>query len=173
MKFTIIFSPLNDKKSLKAFFISSIIITIIYFSFSIALTLFLTIPFPKGRLTDIILFGWLKAFSTFIAIDWIVLALFPIVGGLLFANYSYWKCKTNKIANTGLGIGLLAAICPACLLPIIGISSFIPFLTKIGIYIKIGTLLVLIGATYYVANRQTKCLLNKKEANSAKKISKK
>lgn len=157
MKFTIIFAPLKHKKSLKIFLLSSVIIAIIYFSFSIILSLLSTKPFPQGSLVDVILFAGFKAFSTFITLDWIILALFPIFGGLLFANYSYWKCKTNATANSGLVVGLLAVTCPACILPIIGISSFVTFLTKISIYIKIVSLLVVISTTYYLAINHDKC----------------
>lgn len=155
--FTIVFYPLKNKKAIKIFLLSAIIISVIYLLFSIALSLFSTTPFPKGNLIEVILFGGFKAFSTFIAIDWIILALFPLFGGLLFANYSYWKCKTSKTANTGLVAGLFAATCPACILPVLGIFSSAAFLASISIYIKIGALILLIGATYFVANKQNKC----------------
>ena len=127
--------------------------------------MFSTRPFPKGNIVDIILFSGLKAFSTFTLFDWIILAMFPLVGGLLFANYSFWKCKYNKTANTGMFIGLLAATCPACILPFIGFSSFFVFLTGISIYLKTGALLVVLAATFIVANKQNKCTptKNKKE----------
>jgi hypothetical protein len=163
MDLTIIFKPLKDKKSLELFLLSSIIITIIYFSFSIFLSLLSTKPFPKGSLTEVLLFGGLKAFSTFVFYDWFILALFPIFGGLLFANYTYWKCKTNTTASTGLVAGLLATTCPACILPVVGLSSFVTFLTKINIYIKIVGLLVVISTTYYVAINHEKCSTDRLE----------
>lgn len=153
-----IFIPLKEKKQLKIFILSTIIITIIYFSFSVLLSLFSTTPFPKGNFLGIILFGLFKAFSTFIALDWIILAMFPLSGGLLFANYSFYKCKSSKAANTGMVAGLLAAVCPACILPIIGISSFVTFLTGISIYIRLGALLLVIGSTVFIANKKKVCV---------------
>lgn len=160
-KFTIIFKALENKKGIKTFFISAIIISLVYLLFSILTSLLATKPWPKVNLIDLILFAGMKAFSMFTTLDWIILVLFPLFGGLLFANYSYWKCKTNKLSKAGLTGGLFAAICPACLLPIIGAYSFVAFLTKIIIYIKIGALAMIIVATYFVASRQTKCSVPK------------
>lgn len=156
MNFKAIFEPLKDKKALKTFFLSIIIIAIIYISFSVILSIIAVKPLPNGSIIDVILYGGLRAFSTFNILDWIILSLFPLLGGLLFANYSYWKCENSKVGNTGLIAGLLAATCPACILPIIGITSFITFLTKITIYIKIIALLLLLGGTIYVANKNCK-----------------
>ena len=154
MDFSIIFKCLKDKKALRTFVLATVIITVVYFAFSISLSLFSTRPFPQGTIMDLILFGGLKAFSTFKAFDWIILALFPLVGGLLFANYSYWKCA-SKTASSGLVVGLFAATCPACILPIMGISSVVTFLTGISVYLKLGALILLVGGTYYVANKRT------------------
>lgn len=156
MDFFIIFKCLKDKKALKTFILSAAILAIVYFTFSIIISLLSIKPFPQGTLIEIILFGMLRAFSTFRIHDWIVLGLFPLVGGLLFANCSFWKCKSKKSAHTGLVVGLLAAICPACILPIVGITFFVTFLTKISIHIKIAGLIFLVISTYYVAN--SKCL---------------
>ncbi|MBC8500708.1 MAG: hypothetical protein ISS25_00445 [Nanoarchaeota archaeon] len=156
MKFQVIFFPLKEKKTIKVFLLSTIIIAIVYVSFSIILSLLSTRPLPEGSMINILLFTGFKAFSGFNVFDWVILGLFPIIGGLLYANYSYWKCKANKAANVGLVAGLLAATCPACILPVVGISSFIAFLTKISIYIKIVALLVLVWGTFYVANIQCK-----------------
>lgn len=156
MNFKAIFIPLKDKKTIKVFFVSVIIIAIVYFAFSVVLSLLTTKPLPDGSIVDILLFSGFKAFSTFNILDWIILGLFPLFGGLLFANYSYWKCKNSKVGNTGLIAGLLAATCPACILPVIGITSFITILTKIAIYIKIIALLLLLGGTIYVANKNCK-----------------
>jgi len=162
MKIKAIFDPLKKKESLKVFFLALTIIAGVYFIFSIGFALLSIKPFPQGKIMDIIIFSGFKAFSTFFLIDWILLALFPLVGGLLFANYSYYKCKTSTAGKTGLGLGLIAATCPACILPILGFTAAITFLTKISIYIKIGALLLLVGATVYVANKEKKCLPEKK-----------
>ena len=156
MNLFIIFKCLKDKKALKTFILSAAILAIVYFAFSIIISLLSIKPFPQGTIVGIILFGALRAFSPFKILDWVVLGLFPLVGGLLFANCSFWKCKTKKSAHTGLIIGLLATICPACILPIVGVTFFVTFLTKISIYIKIAGLIFLVISTYYVAN--SKCL---------------
>lgn len=158
MKLRPVFVPLKQKKSLNVFIWSALIITAIYFSFSVLLSLLSTRPLPKANITDLILFGSLKAFATFNYVDWIILAMFPLAGGILFANYSYWKCKSNKTAKTGLAFGLLAATCPACILPVVGFYSFVTFLTGISIYIKLGALLLVIGATVFVANQKNVCV---------------
>jgi len=149
------FLPLKKKESLKIFFVSAIIIAIIYIVFSIVTSLLTIKPFPQGNIFFVVLFAAFRSFSTFTNLDWIILALFPLVGGLLFANYSYWKCATSKTAKTGLAFGLVAAVCPACILPILGISSVIVFVTKISLYLKLGALALLLGSTFYVANRKS------------------
>ena len=132
-----------------------------YLASSIIIALLSIKPFPKGDIIGVILFGALRAFSTFNNLDWIILALFPLAGGLLFANCSFWKCKSKKSSSAGLVAGLLAAICPACILPIFGATLFVTFLTKISIYIKIAGLIFIIGGTYYVANTNCTCLTKK------------
>ena len=46
---------LKEKKELKIFILSTFIIAVIYFSFSVFLSLFSTKPFPKGNIIDLIL----------------------------------------------------------------------------------------------------------------------
>ena len=156
MDFFIIFRCLKDKKALKTFIFSTIIIAVVYLVFSIGITLLSVRPFPQGGIIEIALFGAFKAFSTFTISDWIAFGLFPLVGGLLFANCSFWRCKTKKSTHTTLFIGLLTTICPDCLLPIFGAVFFVTFLTKISIYIKVAGLVFLIASMNYVAN--SKCL---------------
>jgi len=150
----IIFKFLKDSQAVKTGLLSAGIILSVYVGFSVLLSVLSLRPFPEGSLIDIILFGGLRAFSGFRPIDWVILGLFPIFGGILFANYSFWKCKTSGTAKTGLFAGLLAATCPACILPVIGASSVLTFVTKISIYIKIGALALIIGATYVVVRKQ-------------------
>ena len=76
----IIFKCLKDKKSLRTFIFSVVILAIVYFAFSIIISLLSIKPLPQGTLIEIILFGMLRAFSTFRILDWIVLVLFPLIG---------------------------------------------------------------------------------------------
>jgi hypothetical protein len=158
MRIESIFYPLKEKKSIQVFFLSAFVITMTYLIFSISLSVFSTRPLPKGNAIDIILFGGFKAFSSFTSSDWAILALFPVFGGLLFANYTYYKCKTSKSGQAGLIVGLLAATCPACILPVVGVSVFFTFLTKISIYIKAAALILILISTFLVANSRNKCV---------------
>jgi len=153
----IIFQALKDKKSLKIGIISALIITIVYFIFSLVLGL---VSIEKGYAESFLLiaqFAILKSFLGFRFIDWIFFFGIPLSGGLLFANYNYWKCKSNSMANTGLIAGLFAATCPACILPILGLASIATTLLNISLFIKISAIVIIIASTYFVIYKQQKC----------------
>lgn len=154
------FVPLKSKIGIKVFFKSLILIAITYLIFSILLVFFFSGLLPNANLLDKLLFSALKAFAPLMMVDWIILSLFPLIGGLLFANYNYYKCKTEKKTKAGLFVGFLAASCPACVLPLFGMYSMVIFLSKISLYIEIGALILLLVATYYVANRKKVCDIN-------------
>jgi hypothetical protein len=157
MKLKPVFTPLKNKKALKVFFISALTLSVIYVVFSVSLSMFVTTPLPGGTFFDYILFGGFNAFSTFLWYNWIILSFFPILGGLLFANYTYYKCKVSKTGQGGLAVGLLAATCPACILPLVGVFSFVALLTKYTIIVNIAALFLILGTTIYVANKKGKC----------------
>jgi len=162
MKATIIFIPLKIAKHLKVFGITAGIIAATYLAFSIIIGTATLKPFPSGNWFDIMLFGALRSFSSLTTFDWVILALFPLVGGLLFANYSYWRCSPTKSGKAGLIAGLVAATCPVCIFPIIGIAAIATSLAVVATVIKVAGLLVLIGATYAVALKDTKCKISLK-----------
>lgn len=153
----IIFQPLKEKKSLKIGIISAVIITIVYFAFSLILGLLSIGKWYDESFLLIAQFAILKSFSGFRFIDWILFFGLPLAGGLLFANYQYWKCKSNATANIGLVAGLFAATCPACILPILGLASIATTLFNLSLFIKTGALVIIIASTYFVIYKQQKC----------------
>ena len=157
----IIFKCLKDKKALKSFVNSALLIAAIYVGFSIALSLITTKPFPKGPLLQVIQFGGLKAFAGFLMLDWVVFFGFILVGALLFANYGYWKCPSKTTGHVGLMAGLVTATCPACILPVLGITSFAAGVSTATLFIKIGLLGGLLVATYLVVYKQKSCKITK------------
>lgn len=162
MNIFIIFEPLKDKKSLKIGIIATLIITFLYFLFSVILGLISIGKWYDESFLLILQFALLKSYSQFRFIDWIFLFAFPLVGGLLFANYEYWKCKSSTGANVGLIAGMIAATCPACILPILGAASLTTAAFNASWIIKISALVLLISSTYYVAYIQQKCKVDKK-----------
>ena len=153
----IIFQALKDKKSLKIGLISALVITIVYFAFSLVLGLISIGKWYDESFLLIAQFAILKSFSGFKFIDWILFFALPLSGGLLFANYQYWKCKSNAAANLGLVAGLFAATCPACILPILGLASIATTLFNLSLYIKTSALVIIIASTYFVIYKQRKC----------------
>jgi len=171
MNVFLIFEPLKNKKALKIGIISGVIIGLVYFVFSIFVSM-LSIGFDAMPFFDLFSFGLIKSFSMFTIADWIVFALFPIIGGLVFANYEYWKCKSSKIAHTGLVGGLLAATCPACILPVLGLASATTAVFQLSWIIKISALVLLLASTYLIAYKQQKCVIDKNNSISANNKSK-
>ena len=153
----VIFQALKDKRSLKIGIISALIITIVYFAFSLVLGLVSIGKWYDESFLLIAQFAILKSFSGFRFIDWILFFGLPLSGGLLFANYRYWRCKGNSAANIGLVAGLFAATCPACILPILGLASIATTLFNISLFIKISALVIIIASTYFVIYKQQKC----------------
>ena len=157
----LIFRPLKNKKALKIGIISGIFIGIIYFIFSIVVVM-LSIGFDALPFSDLFSFAIIKSFSLFTIADWVVFALFPILGGLVFANYEHWKCKSSKTANAGLVGGLLAATCPACILPVLGLTAATTAAFQISWIVKIGALILLLVSAYFIAHKQQKCMIENK-----------
>ena len=153
----IIFKFFKDRKATLTFLVMTATITVLYVGFSILLALVATKPFPKGPVIDVILFGGLKAFAGFLVYDWIMFVGLILVGALLFANYSYWKCNTKKTGTAGVTAGLLTATCPACILPALGITSLGAGFAVAANIAKFVILVVLVGATYFIVNKQQKC----------------
>ena len=153
----IIFKFFSDRKARMTFLIMAATITVVYIAFSVLLALVATRPFPKGPITDVILFGGFKAFAGFLVYDWIMFVGLILVGAMLFANYSYWKCKTKRAGTAGVTAGVLVATCPACILPALGIASLgagVAIATNIA---KLAILVLMVGATYFIVNKQQKC----------------
>jgi hypothetical protein len=168
MEWEVIFKCLRGRKSVKVFIISACVIAAFYLIFTVVPSLWSLKTLPQGSLTEIILFGGLRAFSAFQWYDWTMLVLFPIVGGLSFANAYFWKCQPSKSTRGVLFIGLLAATCPACLIPILGIGAFITLLTKVSIYIKATVLLFLLAGAYFIAMQGNSCKISKKNKRGSK-----
>ncbi len=156
MKYLIIFKPLVDRKALKVGIIASLVISLIYLAFSVLVTMY-SVGFNSMSLHNLFIFSLFKAFSLFVLSDWIFLFLFPLAGGLLFANYEYWRCKSSKTANTGLLAGLFATTCPACILPVLGLTSLTTVVFRISWVVKIAALAILLFSIYFIAYRQNKC----------------
>jgi hypothetical protein len=153
----LIFYPLKEKKTIQTFAFVSIIMALIYWAFTTLLVLLSFKPFPKTNILGTIWHAAYQSLLSYTISDICVIVLYSLVGGLLFANYSYWKCGSTKSANAGILASIIAATaCPACLLPLIGFASFAGFLTGAEIYLKIGILLILIFSMYYVAITQNK-----------------
>jgi len=161
MNLFLIFEPLKNKKALKIGIISGAVIGLIYFIFSIIVAMF-SIGFNVMPFSDLFSFAIIKSFSLFTIADWVVFALFPILGGLVFANYEHWKCKSSKIAHSGLVGGLLVATCPACILPVLGLTAATTAVFQISWIIKIGALALLLVSTYLIAYKQQKCIIKNK-----------
>jgi hypothetical protein len=157
----IIFKCFKDRKARNYFYISAIILTVIYVAFSIIIALLTTKPFVTGPILEVILFGWFKAKSFLLPFDWFVFWAFIIVGALLFANYKYWKCSSKASGKAGMIAGLITATCPACILPVLGLTSIAVGFSRITNIIKISLLILLVAATYYVALKQKDCLISK------------
>jgi hypothetical protein len=153
----LIFRPLKEAKTLKIFVVVSLIMVAVYYLFGVLVFLLTLQPFPQDVLGTIA-YGIGELVFTYTVSDIVVILLYALVGGLLYANYSYWKCASNKSANTGLMVGLVAATaCPACALPLLGLASFAGFLTGIGgVILKFGVLTALVVAMYSVAIVQNK-----------------
>ena len=162
MKPLIIFQALKDKKSLKIGLISAAIIMIIYFAFSLILGLLSIGKWYDESFLLIAQFAILKSFSGFVLVDWLLFFGLPLSGGLLFANYNYWKCKSNTAGNIGLVAGLFAATCPACILPILGLASIATTLFNLSLIIKTSALVVIVASTYFVIYKQQKCKVSQK-----------
>ena len=158
----IIFEPLKDKKSLKFFVISGLVIAMVYVIINVLLFMF-TIGIDKMPLPTLIQFSTIKAFSSFTTSEGVFLILFPIVGGLLFANYHYWKCKPNSLTYSGIFLGFLSTMCIACILPVLGLAAFSTIAFQVGRIVKYSVLILLVAAMYYVALKQQKCNLKDKK----------
>ena len=130
----IIFQALKDKRSLKIGIISALIITIVYFVFSLVLGLISIGKWYDESFLLIAQFAILKSFSQFRLFDWILFFAFPLTGGLLFANYSFRKCKDASVGSVGLIAGLIAATCPAC---VEGIKNYNYIYDKYGEKVQI------------------------------------
>jgi len=157
----IIFKCLQNKKSLKTFIKAVGIISLIFVVFSISLSLITTRPFPTGNIMDVILFGLFKAFLSFLVLDWVIFIGFIIFGSLLYANYEYWKCPSKKSGHVGIMAGLVTATCPACILPVLGLSAIAVGVSTVTTYIKIGLLVGLLAMTYIVVYKQKSCKITK------------
>ena len=156
MKYLLIFKPLENKKALKVGIVATIVISLVYLTVSVLVTMY-SVGFNSMSLHNLFIFSLFKSFSSLVLSDWIFLFLFPLIGGLLFANYEYWKCKNSKTANTGLFAGLIAATCPACILPVLGLTSLTTVVLRISWVVKISALAILLFSIYFIAYRQNKC----------------
>ncbi len=156
MKYFIIFRPLGNKKALKVGIIAAVVISLVYLTVSVLITMY-SVGFTSMSLPNLFIFSLFKAFSLLVLSDWIFLLLFPFAGGLLFANYEYWRCKSSKTANVGLMGGLIAATCPACILPVLGLTSLTTTVLRISWVVKISALALLFVSIYFVAYRRNKC----------------
>jgi len=153
----IIFRFFRNKHANHVFLISAVLIAILYLVFSVVLALVTTRPFPKGPVLDVIAFGWIKANSFLLPFDWIIFILIVLSGAMLFANYSYWRCGQKAAGKVGITAGVIAATCPACILPVLGISALGTAVAVASNIIKVAIVLVLVGATYFIVNKQKKC----------------
>lgn len=160
MEPNIIFQPLKERKGLKIFLLSSLGIGFFYFAF-LFLSAGKALNFPLFSLEIFTNAPFIvaKAFALYRTIDYIFLLLFPLTGGLLFANCNYWACEKKGAKNLGemsLLLGLVTITCPACLLPLLGLASLIPFIFKFGSIIKGILIFLIIASIYLVAYRQQK-----------------
>ena len=155
MKLPLIFQPLCNFRAIKVAGIAAILTAIIYGLFSVIVAAG-AIGFRVLPPAELLSFAAVKAFLSFTAADWIVFALFPVAAGLLFANYDYWRCK-SQMGQVGLFAGLIAATCPACILPVLGLTAFTTLAFRISWVIKLAALAFIVFATYLIARKQQKC----------------
>ncbi len=151
--------PLADKQSLIKGIIGGLAIGVVYVLFAFLLVFFASRP-NEGYTPGYALFSFVKSIYQFPLIDVVLFAGIVLSSVLLFANYNYWKCSSESIGKVGLFAGIFALSCPACLLPLLGVVSFSAFALQLGYILKIGALLLIIGGTYFVANRESKCKIN-------------
>jgi len=161
MEAFIIFEPLKNRKSLRLGILATILIFFVYILINIALFMF-SIGFNTMPFNDLVQFAIFKSFTSFTSSEWIFLILFPLVGGLLFANYNYWKCSPDKLTYSGILLGFISTACIACILPALGLAAFATAASHVNQIVKYATLTLLVVATYYVALKQNKCKIDKK-----------
>lgn len=164
MEPTTIFQPLRERRGRQVFLFSSLVIIFFYFAFLFT-SAALALGFPF--LSSAIFFNSstivAQAFASYRFLDYFFLLLFPVAGGLLFANCDYWACQKKGAKNlgmTGLLLGMFTISCPACLLPLLGLAAATPFFFKFGILIKSILLILTVVSTYTLAYRQQKSSCN-------------
>lgn len=155
MKFDLIFQPLRNLHALKRGVFALFTAAVVYSFFAVVVTAS-TIGWTQLPITDLLLFSFIKTFSMYRIVDWVIFGLLIFSIGLLFANYAHWKCK-SKAGKAGLFTGFIAATCPACILPALGIATFTTAAFRISFVLKLIAFALIIMATYLVANRQQKC----------------
>lgn len=157
MKLYLIFQPLRNARALQWGVFALIAAATVYGLFAVLVTAS-TIGFTTMPIADLLLFSTIKTFSLYRTVDWVIFGLLIFSIGLLFANYAHWKCK-SKAGGAGLLTGLIAATCPACILPALGIAAFTTAAFRISFALKILAFTLIIVATYMVANKQRKCVV--------------
>lgn len=155
MKLDLIFQPLRNSRALQRGVFALVAAAAVYGLFAVVVTAS-TIGFTAMPVADLLLFSTIKTFSTYRIVDWAIFGLLIFSIGLLFANYEHWKCK-SKAGDAGLLAGLIAATCPACILPALGIAAFTTAAFRISFALKLIAFALIILATYMVANKQRKC----------------
>jgi len=155
-----VIKPLADKQSLLKGVIGGLVTGVVYVLVAFLLVFF-TSPRPgEGYTVDYALFSFVKSIYQFPLADLALFAGIVLSAVLLFANYNYWKCSSENVGKVGLIAGIFALSCPACLLPLLGVVSFSAFALQLGYALKIGALILILGGTYFVANRKSKCKIN-------------
>lgn len=152
-----VIKPLVHKQSLLKGVIGGLVTGVVYV-FVAFLLVFFTSPRPsEGYTLDYALFSFVKSIYQFPMVDLVLFTGIVLSAVLLFANYNYWKCSSENVGKVGLLAGIFALSCPACLLPLLGVASIATFALQVGYVIKIGALILILGGTYFVANRKIKC----------------
>lgn len=155
MKLNLLFQPLRNPYALKRGVFAFVVAAVVYGFFAVVVTASI-IGFTALPIANLLLFSTIKTFSTYRIADWVIFGLIIFSIGLLFANYAHWKCK-SKTGQAGLLTGLIAATCPACILPALGIAAFTTAAFRISVVLKLIAFVLIIMATYMVASRQQKC----------------
>jgi hypothetical protein len=146
--------PLREKKSLFNGVRGTFAVALAYLIVATSITLFTTKSLPDLPLHLLVLFGIMKTWSQIVKLELVVFALLLLSSFLLFANYSYWKCRKEISGKAGLAAGMFALVCPSCILPLLGLASFSAAMVNVSYFLKFGAIALVLLGTYFVANKK-------------------